>query len=154
MILGWVDQIGRKGNIVYSSSCSRRCSSLCIPTKEKFTYEKRNNFQNNSRTTFSSQIYYMYLTYKKKYLIRYKPHLISSPSLLPIPVASPYKYFHHRYLLVSFRLSFPVYSRYLPPRFETCCFDFGKQAKRGLFETPNSLTNLTRPNRTDLELGS
>lgn len=22
MILGWVDQIGRKGNIVYSSSCS------------------------------------------------------------------------------------------------------------------------------------
>lgn len=87
-------------------------------------------------------------------------NLISSPSLLPIPVASPYKYFHHRYLLVSFRLSFPVYSRYLPPRFETYLFVSILESKPNgdfLFfcETPNSLTtNLTRPNRTDPELGT
>lgn len=116
MILGGVDQIGRKGNIVYSSSCSLSLFlSLCIPTKEKFTYEKNNNFQNNFRTTFSSQIYYMYLTYKKKT----SSHLLlSSPSLSQVRI----KYFHHRYLLVSFQLSFPVYSRYLPPRFETYLF--------------------------------
>lgn len=89
----------------------------------------------------------MYLTYKKKDLIRYKPHLISSPSLLPIPVASPYTYFHHRYLLVSFRLSqFPSFK---VPRFETYCFDFGKQAKRDIFLYMKHLLN----RQTDPELG-
>lgn len=32
MILGWVDQIGRKGNIVYSSSCSLSFVPLSLYT--------------------------------------------------------------------------------------------------------------------------
>lgn len=54
MILGWVDQIGRKGKVISSILLPVlcRCSSLCIPNKEKFTYEKKKKqfpeqFQNN-----------------------------------------------------------------------------------------------------------
>lgn len=102
MILGWVDQIGRKGNIVYSSSCSLSLF-LSLYTYPKHSHmKKKTQFQKNSRTSFHHKSTTYYLTYKKKDLIRYKPHLISSPSLLPIPVSSPYKYFHHRYLLVPF----------------------------------------------------
>lgn len=44
MILGWVDQIGRKGNIVYSSSsCSLSFVPLSVYLPKEFTYEKRNN---------------------------------------------------------------------------------------------------------------
>lgn len=121
MILGWVDQICRKGNIVCCSSCSLSFVPLSVYLTKEFTYEKKTQFpeqfQNN---LFITNLLPTTLPIRKK--ISSVTNLISSPSLLPIPVASPYKYFHHRYLLVSFRLSFPVYSRYLPPRFETYLF--------------------------------
>lgn len=104
MILGWVDQIGRKGNIVYSSSCCLSFVPLSVYLTKKHSHMKKK--ETISRTIPEQPFHHKsttyYLTYKKKDLIRYKPHLISSPSLLPIPVASPYKYFHHRYLLVPF----------------------------------------------------
>lgn len=96
-----------------------------------------------------------YLTYKKKDLILYKPHLISSPSLLPIPVASPYKYFHYRYLLVVLFGSVFLYIQgtYLLGSNLPFCFDFGKQAKRRVLK--HLLIHQSNPSeQTDPELGS
>lgn len=59
MILGWVDQIGRKGNIVYSSSCCLSFVPLSVYLTKEFTYEKKKQFPEQFQNIFSSQIYYL-----------------------------------------------------------------------------------------------